>query len=667
MPARSPMTKVDWILHNATVVTMDEGYRVLRDGGVAVEGDTIAAVGPAKEILATYTAHELIDCRGSALVPGLVNAHTHAPMTLLRGMADDLRLEVWLLGYMMPVEREFVSPDFCRLGTLLACAEMIRSGITCFADMYYFEDAVAQATAEAGMRAVCSQTVLKFPTPDAASYEDSLASAREFITRWKGHPLIVPSVAPHAPYTCTPEILQACASLAVEFDVPLHTHIAETREEVDEWREKYDMPVVPWVKKQGLLEAKVLAAHCVHLDDGEIHTLQHAGAGVAHNPSSNLKLASGFAPVVDMLEAGLSVGIGTDGPASNNDLDMFEEMRLATFIAKGVSGDPTALPARLTLAMATRLGAQALHLGHLTGSIEPGKRADLVLVGLRGIHNLPQFNRDPQSVYSRLVYAGKASDVTDVMVNGRWLLREGSLQTIDVEPLIQAAAEYAARIDAFLIQREGSILTKLVAIEGAEREESYEVQIKVRIEDPEAVVARLASGAVEVIRRAHYQEYDTYFLFDDPAQGRLRYREDEFVSDGGEVFNVRYRLTLTGPAREYQHPVPLSRSRFIAPATHSLRFYREYFKPARENEINKDRRRWLVRFRGKEFFVNLDRMTKPALDPSFLEIKSRTWSRGDAEEKSALILELLKVLGAENSEVIPDEYPDLAEGSRAAG
>ena len=661
------MAKVDWILHNATVVTMDEGYRVLRDGAVAVEGDSISAVGPAKEILATYTAHELIDCRGSDLIPGLVNAHTHAPMTLLRGMADDLRLEVWLLGYMMPVEREFVSPDFCRLGTLLACAEMIRSGITCFADMYYFEDAVAQATAEAGMRAVCSQTVLKFPTPDAASYEDSLASAREFITRWKGHPLIVPSVAPHAPYTCTPEILQACASLAVEFDVPLHTHIAETREEVDEWREKYDMPVVPWVKKQGLLEAKVLAAHCVHLDDGEIHTLQHAGAGVAHNPSSNLKLASGFAPVVDMLEAGLSVGIGTDGPASNNDLDMFEEMRLATFIAKGVSGDPTALPARLTLAMATRLGAQALHLGHLTGSIEPGKRADLVLVGLRGIHNLPQFNRDPQSVYSRLVYAGKASDVTDVMVNGRWLLREGSLQTIDVEPLIQAAAEYAARIDAFLIQREGSILTKLVAIEGAEREESYEVQIKVRIDDSEAIVARLASGAVEVIRRAHYQEYDTYFLFDDPAQGRLRYREDEFVSDGGEVFNVRYRLTLTGPAREYQHPVPLSRSRFIAPATHSLRFYREYFKPARENEIDKDRRRWLVRFRGKEFFVNLDRMTKPALEQSFLEIKSRTWSRGDAEEKSALILELLKVLGAENSEVIPDEYPDLAEGSRAAG
>jgi 5-methylthioadenosine/S-adenosylhomocysteine deaminase len=655
------MAKADTILHNATIVTMDEGFRVIRDGAVAVAGDSIAAVGPAAEILASTSAAETLDCRGAALIPGLINAHTHVPMTLLRGMADDLRLEVWLLGYMMPVEREFVSPDFCRLGTLLACAEMIRSGITCFADMYYFEEAVAQATADAGMRAVCSQTVMKFPTPDAASFEDSLAYAREFIARWKGHPLIVPSVAPHAPYTCTPEILRACASLAAEFDVPLHTHIAETREEVDQWREEYDMPVVPWVKKQGLLEAKVLAAHCVHVDDGEIHTMQHAGAGVAHNPSSNLKLASGFAPVVEMLEAGLNVGIGTDGPASNNDLDMFEEMRLATFIAKGASGNPTALPARLTLAMATRLGARALHLAELAGSIEPGKRADLVLVDLGGIHNHPHFNRDPDSIYSRLIYACKAQDVTDVMVNGRWLMRDRSLQTIDVEPLVQAAADYASRIDVFLIEREESVLTKLVAIEGAEREESYEVQIKVGIDDPEAIKAKLASGAVEVIRKAHYQEYDTYFSFEDPAQGRLRYREDEFLNDRGEVFNVRYRLTLMGPAREYDHAVPLSRSRFIAPATHSLRFYREYFKPKNEREINKDRQRWLVRFQGKEFFVNLDQVTKPLFAKPFLEIKSRTWSRGDAEEKAGHILELLEVLGAEKTDVVRQDYAELAE------
>jgi 5-methylthioadenosine/S-adenosylhomocysteine deaminase len=611
------------------------------------------------DILAAYPKAERFDCGGKALTPGLINAHTHAPMTLLRGMADDLRLDVWLLGYMMPVEREFVTPEFCRLGTLIACAESIRSGVTCFADMYYFEEAVAEAVAQAGMRAVCSQTVLKTPSPDAASYEDSLESARTYISRWKDHPLVVPSVAPHAPYTCTPEILQACTDLAVEFDVPLHTHLSETLDEVAQWRELYDMPVIPWVKKQGLLEAKVLAAHCVHIDDGEIHTLEHAGVGVAHNPSSNLKLSSGFAPVVEMLEAGLNVGIGTDGPASNNDLDMFEEMRLASFVAKAVSGDPTALPARQAFEMATHMGARALHLGHLTGSLEPGKRADLILIDLGSLHSLPQFDRDPNALYSRLVYATKSTDVADVMVNGRWLMRDRVLQTIDEASLVTAAAEVARRIDAFLIQREGSLLTKLVAIEGAQQEESYEIQIKVRLQDPAPVLVGSGVESLEVVRKAHYQEYDTYFSFQDPAQGRLRYREDEFVDDVGTVFNVRYRLTLTGPAREYDHSVPLSRSRFIAPATHSLRFYREYFQPVRETEINKDRRRWLVRFHGKEFFVNLDRILKPALEQTYLEIKSRTWSRGDAEEKAGLILELMEVLGAGEAQVVKDEYPDL--------
>ncbi|MEW6568935.1 MAG: amidohydrolase [Chloroflexota bacterium] len=653
------MQSADWILRNAFVVTLDDAYRVFPHGALAVGGENILAVGDEADVLPGFSATDVFDCGGKVLIPGLVNAHTHVPMTLLRGMADDLRLDVWLLGYMMPVEREFVSPDFCRLGAKLACAEMIQSGITCFADMYYFEDAVAEAVAEVGMRAVCSQTVLKFPSPDAASYEDSLAAARDFISRWKGHPLIVPSVAPHAPYTCTPEILQACADLAREFDVPLHTHLAETLDEVQQWRETYDMPVIPWVKKLGLFEAKVLAAHCVHVDDGEIHTLQHAGAGVAHNPSSNLKLASGFAPVVAMLEAGLNVGIGTDGPASNNDLDMFEEMRLANFIAKGISGDPTALPARLAFSMATRLGAHALHLGHLTGSLEPGKRADLALVELRALHNLPHFDRDPNSVYSRLVYSAKSTDVTDVMVNGKWLMRSRRLEGLDQAVLLEAASNYASRIDAFLIVREGSILTKLLAIEGAQREESYEVQIKVRLDDPGLVLSQLTGGSLQIVRKAHYLEYDTYFSFDDPSEGRLRYREDEFLDEAGNVFNVRYRLTLTGPARTYEHAVPLSRSRFIAPATHSLRFYREYFKPKGETEINKDRRRWLVRFLGKEFFVNLDRLLKPDDDHTYLEIKSRTWSRGDAQEKATLILQLLQLLGVAEPQVVPEEYPDL--------
>ncbi len=656
--------QADWILAHATVITMDAASTVLPDGAVAVQGDRLLAVGTSAEVLRQYTAPNVLDCSGRVVLPGLVNAHTHVPMTLLRGLADDLRLDVWLLGYMMPVEREFVSPDFCRLGALLACAEMIRGGITCFADMYYYEEAVAQATVDAGMRAVCSQTVLKFPSPDAASYEDSLAMAREFISAWRGHPLITPSVAPHAPYTTTPEILRACTQLAIEFDVPLHTHLAETAQEVDDCRAANGMPVIPWVKKQSLLEAKLLAAHCVHIDEGEIHTLKRANAGIAHNPSSNLKLASGFAPVTQMLAEGLPVGVGTDGPASNNDLDMFEEMRLASFIAKATTGNPTALPATQTLAMATRMGAQALHLGDVTGSLEAGKRADLILMDLRDVHTSPAFNREPEAAISRLVYSARATDVTDVMVNGRWLMRERKLLTLDVEPLLQAAADYARRIDIFLMGREGSLHSRLVAIGGAEQEESYEVQIKLHLEDPEPILTALPYSGLEILRHAHYREYDTYFSFSDPSQGRLRHREDEFVDDEGQVYSVRYRLTLTGPAAERRFPnsALLSRSRFIAPATHSLRFYREYFKPEKESEVSKDRQRWKVRFEDEEFFINIDRMLKPSIPGAFLEIKSRTWSRRDAEEKALKLSALLQSLGVRDARPVEQDYAEMAEG-----
>jgi 5-methylthioadenosine/S-adenosylhomocysteine deaminase len=584
-------------------------------------------------------------------------------MSLLRGLADDMRLDVWLLGYMMPVEREFVSPEFCRLGTMLSCAEMIRSGITSFADMYYFEDTVAEATAVAGMRGICGQTVLKFPAPDADSFEDSLAAARNFIKKWKGHDLITPSVAPHAAYTTTQEILSACAELAVEHDIPLHIHISETENEVIEWRENYDMPVVPWVKKLGVLDAKVIAAHCVHIDEGEMHTLEHAQAGVAHNPSSNLKLASGFAPISDMLEIGLNIGIGTDGPASNNDLDMFEEMRLASFIAKAVTNDPTALPARKTFEMATIMGAKALHIDHLAGSLEPGKKADLIVIDLKTTHNMPHFDRDPHAIYSRLVYATKATDVSDVMVNGHWLMRERQLLTLEEELLYEQAEDYARQIDSFLIEREGSVLSKLIAIGGAEQEQSYEVQIKVRLADTAEVKKKLDQDTFEVIRTAHYQEYDTYFSFPEPEEVRLRYREDEFVNAQGEVYNVRSRLTLTGPAaeREYPNSVLLSRSRFIAPARHTPRFYREYFKPCSEIMIQKDRLRWLVRYKGLEFFINIDEIQEPNIEGYFLEIKSRTWSRIDAERKAELISEILKELEVGDAEAVTSEYPDYVE------
>ncbi len=654
------MQHVDTILQSQTILTMDDEQRIILDGAIAIHGQEILAVGPKESILKAYTSDKLEDFGSDLLMPGLVNAHTHVPMTLLRGLADDLRLDVWLLGYIMPVEREFVTPEFCRLGTMIACAEMMRGGITTFADMYYFEDVVAQATAEAGMRGVCGQTVLKFPSPDADSYEVSLARSKDFIQAWKGHPLIVPAVAPHAPYTCTEDILKDCTDIAMAYDVPLHIHLAETYQEVQDWRAEYDMPVIPWVKKMGLFEAKVIAAHCVHVDDGEIHTLEHSGVGVAHNPSSNLKLASGIAPVVDMLSTGLNVGVGTDGPASNNDLDLFEEMRLASFIAKTSRNDPTALPANKVVQMATHMGAKALHLGDITGSLEQGKRADIISVRLDTTHNLPHFERDPAAIYARLVYAAKGTDVRDVMINGSWVLRGGELLTIDEASLIEEANSYAKRIDHFLIEREDSVLSKLIAIGGAEQEESYEVQIKVLLPDPEPVLKQLDDGKFETLRTAHYREYDTYFSFAEKENTRLRYREDEFINDAGEVFNVRARLTLTGPAKEheYANSAMLSRSRFIAPAQYSPRFYREYFKPHGETNIHKDRRRWQVRYKDLEFFINIDVILEPSLDKTFLEIKSRTWSRKDAELKAALITEILKELGLTNVEPVLDEYPD---------
>ena len=653
------METVDRLLINANVLTMDAQLHQYPAGAVAVQADKIVAVGPEASVRLNYTAGEVIDCQGKVLMPGLINAHTHVPMTLLRGLADDLRLDVWLMGYMMPVEREFVSPDFVRLGTLLACAEMIRSGVTCFADMYYFEEDIARAAASAGMRAVCSQTIMKYPTPDASSFEESLASAREFIERWKGHPLIIPSVAPHAPYTCTPEILQASTALACEFDVPLHIHLAETSLEVENLRRAEGMPVIPYVKKHNLFEAKVLAAHCVHVDEGEIRSMYRSKVGIAHNPSSNLKLGSGFAPVKRMIEMGANVGIGTDGPASNNDLDMFEEIRLAAFVAKGASGDPTAIPAPTALLMATRLGAQAMHISHLTGSLEPGKRADLIVVDISPLHNSPYFRHDPNSTYAQIVYAGKSTDVTDVMVNGQFLMRDRVLLTLDPANLLASAQEYARRIDAFLIKREQSLLSKLIAIGGAMQEESFEVQAKVRVEDLEPILEAIRQPEIEILRERRYREYDIYFSFEDASQGALRYREDHFIGPNDQISNVRSRLTLIGkPVHNYDQTVLLSRSRYYAPAVHSLRFYREYFKPSAETEIEKERRRFLVHYKDTEFFINLDTIQKPSLG-KFLEIKSRTWSRQDANSKAGLVTELLSLLVASNHEVISSDYSEL--------
>ncbi|MBE2201517.1 MAG: amidohydrolase family protein [Anaerolinea sp.] len=655
--------QVDLLLLNGMVVTMNGRYDIFPQGAVAVRGDSVVAVGEVAEIAAAYTAVATIDCTGQVIMPGLVNAHTHAPMSLLRGLNDDLRLDVWL-GYLMPLEREFVTPAFVKLGTRLACAEMIRSGVTTFADMYYFEEAIAEETAAIGMRALLGQTVLVFPAPDAATYEDAIILCRRFIERWNGHPLIQPAVAPHAWYTATPEMLRACADLARAFDVPIHTHIAETRLELDNCQTQNHMRTVHWNEKNSILDTKLLAAHCVHLDRDEMFLLKEAGAGVAHCPTSNLKLASGIAPISQMLEMGLKVGVGTDGPASNNDLDMLEETRLAALLAKAESNDPTMLPARQALEMATIGGARALHMDGVTGSLEPGKRADVAVVAMDGVHNQPHFHNQQDAVYSRLIYATKAPDVVHVVCNGRFLLRDRVLTTIDEAATKAEATAVAARIDEFVRERESSPYNKLVFLAGVERQESFEIQVKAPIPGREQIRAILEGDQFEIIRSAHYKQYDTYFFFSgyDPDAARLRYREDEFINESGEPFQVRSRLTLIGEEERMQFPnaVMLSRSRFLAAADRTLRFYREYFAPKSEVEVCKDRLRWHVLYHGTDFAVNLDQVTQPALPGYFLEIKARTWSRSDAERKARLMMELLGLFGVDPETAEPKDYPELA-------
>lgn len=656
------MEQVDVILSGGTVVTMDADFNLIFDGAVAVRDARIIAVGQRDKIVSQYSAGEVIDCSDQYIIPGLVNAHTHVPMTLLRGLADDRRLDVWLMGYMMPTEREFVSPEFCRLGAKLACAEQIRSGITAFADMYYYEAEIAEATAEAGLRGVLGQTILKFPAPDAETYEDSLAYARRFIENWLDHPLITPAVAPHAPYSSTDDLLKQSAALAKEFDVPVLIHIAETKQEVDDSLQERDQRVVNWVEEVGLLDAKVLAAHCVHIKVQEMHILREHNSTVAHCPTSNLKLASGIAPVAEMLKFGVTVGIGTDGPASNNDLDMIEEIRLAAILAKTAANDPTALPARQALLMATRQGADALFLGDVTGSLEVGKLADIVVLDSDRAHNTPRFRRDPNAVYAEIVYASKSTDVAHVMCNGQWLMRDRTLLTLDEAALMEAAREYAARIDEFLAVHEGDVLSKLLAVTpGLERGESFEVQTKAVLRDSGVIDKLLRHPDVQVLKLNHYRQYDTYFEFEDPGVGRLRYREDDLVNDKGEVQSVRSRLTLTMPTKQntFNSSVVLSHSRFIAPADRPLRFYREYFQPVAERELEKDRYRWHLHYQGVLFYVNVDRVLKPNLPDTFIEVKSRTWSAMDAENKAYRIQEMLAILGIESQDIILTNYLEM--------
>ena len=654
--------KADLILSNGAVLTMNEHLDVFYQGAVAIKGGRIVAVGPAADLGGRYEAEQTIDCAGQVVMPGLINAHTHVPMSLLRGLADDLRLDVWLYGYMLPVEREFVNEESCYYGTLLSCAEMIRSGVTCFADMYYFEDEVARAAQEAGMRAVCAETVMKLPTPDAASYDESLEYCRRFVAGWKGHELIVPAVGPHSPYTCTPEILREMARLAQEYDVPLLIHLSETEGDVEGTRQLYGCAPAFCLDDFGVLDSKTLVVHGVHLTEEEMELLVQKGVGVAHCPTSNLKLASGVAPVARMLDTGLNVGIGTDGPASNNDQDMFEEMRLAALLAKGIMRDPKAVPSRIALTMATIGGARALHLDHITGSIEVGKQADLAVVDVDVLHVTPKFYLSADNIYSQLVYAAKSADVRHVLVNGRLLMRDRELLTVDVEMITAEAQRIADRVNVFLMRREESLLDKLVAIGGLEWEETFEVQVKGSVEGEVAVKEGLAHPDISAVWRPSVRDqYDTYLLFANASQGCIRHREDNVVREEGGVPESIHTLTLTGPGseQEFDNSVLLSRSRFTSKADRTLRFYCEYFEPDSVKEVHKHRQRWHIRYKGVQFAVNLDRLTKPAYEGVFLEVKSRTWSKKDAEQKALLIGELLDVFNVDRGSLLKRDYVDF--------
>jgi 5-methylthioadenosine/S-adenosylhomocysteine deaminase len=654
-------SQVDLMLINGTVVTMNADRNIIYKGAVAIVDDTIIAVGPSQHLTETYQATQVINCENCVISPGLINAHTHVPMTLLRGLVDDLRLDVWLYGFMMPVEREFVNPDFSFIGTQIACAEMIKAGVTTFCDMYYYEDYVAQAAAKAGMRAICAQTILKFPAPDAANYDESLEYCRAFIKKWKGHPLITPAVGPHAPYTATPEMLEACVALAVGFDVPLHIHIAETSLEQQNSITEYNQTVVSWLDQYGLFKARVIAAHCVCLEESEMITLKQAGTGVAHCPTSNLKLASGIAPIHKMLKLGLKIGIGTDGTASNNDLDLIEETRLAALLQKGAFTDPTLLPASEAWALATIGGAKAVHLDRLIGSLEPGKRADVIVINLESIHQTPRFIHTEDTVYSQLVYAAKSSDVRDVVVNGQVLMENRRLLTLDEKDLSRKAEQISAKIDAFLSSREEDLMSKLLAVNsGVVPVETYEVQVKVQIESMDQIEAQLYQDGIEVNRSSMRNQYDLYLGFDHDDLGRIRHREDEVLNADGSTKEIIYRITYIGPTVErfYNNTILLSRSRYSVTADKSRRFYREYFKAEREVRVEKYRKRYHITYKDTQFAVNLDSISGGSKG-TYLEIKSRTWSAKDAHHKATLIRELLALFGLKNEAQVFKEYLHL--------
>jgi len=443
------VTKFDILVTHGTVVTMDGSSHAIEDGVVAVAGDAILFVGLASDFALHYpkaTATETIDARGKLVLPGFINGHTHAPMTLLRGLKDDVTLDVWLKDYIFPAEAKNVTQDFVRWGTRLAAAEMIRGGITTFVDMYYFEDALAEETKAAGLRAIVGESWLDFPVPDNKNEAEATVYTEKFLKRWQGDPLIHAAVAPHSVYLCSQKTLHDVQALAHKYHAPILIHVAEIKKELDDSLAQNHATPVQYMNRIGLLGPDIIAAHCVWVDGTDRKLLAENGVGCVHNPSSNMMLASGIAPVIEERAAGVAVGLGTDGPSgSNNDLDLMEEMDLAAKLQKISKMDPRALGAKAVVEMATIEGAKAIHLEKEIGSLEPGKKADLVLVSLEEPNAVPMYD-----VYSQLAYALKASDVETVIIGGRIVMRDRKLLTLRENDILAKAREYGNNVQASL-------------------------------------------------------------------------------------------------------------------------------------------------------------------------------------------------------------------------
>jgi len=441
--------RIDLIVYGDHVVTMNAAATVIENGAVAIDDGVIVAVRAADEINANYTARQTLTGAGRIVMPGLVNGHSHAAMTLLRGVADDLALMDWLNNYIFPAEVEFVDAEFVRIGTELACWEMIRGGTTTFVDMYYYPDVIADVVDACGMRALISATVIDQRSPDAEDASDSINKGNSFIERWQGkNSRITPIFGPHANYTLNAQQLQATRAAAMKYGVPVSIHMAESPFEFQYSQDTFGKTSIEFFESIGFLEGPTIAAHVVWPTEAEIPILADRKVGVIHNPTSNMKIASGIAPVTDMLKAGVRVGLGTDGAASNNDLDMWEEMRLASLLQKVEQMNPEVLPAETVLRMATSGGATAIGLGDEIGSLETGKRADLIQVAFDDVHHVPTYD-----VVSHLLYVNDEQDVASVVVDGRVLMREREMLTIDTERVASEATEVAARIQRALQQR----------------------------------------------------------------------------------------------------------------------------------------------------------------------------------------------------------------------